>query len=147
MVESRSTDNFSGLPRSQFAFPGPLRDRLVEAILDGRKTATTSLAQEYADDREPLPRSGQRSVVVDSNNLPVCVIETIEVRIVALGEVDFRHVVDEGEGHATVSDWRQGHEEFWRSEEMNDSLAGSALNVDDETRVVLERFRVVERLP
>ena len=85
--------------------------------------------------------------MVDSNNLPVCVIETIEVRIVALGEVDFRHVVDEGEGHATVSDWRQGHEEFWRSEEMNDSLAGSALNVDDETRVVLERFRVVERLP
>lgn len=146
MNETRSSDDSSELPRSEFAFPGPLRVRLVDAILDGRKTTTTSLAQEYEIGQETLPRSGQRSVVVDSNNQPVCVIETMEVRIVPLGEVDFRHVVDEGEGHATVADWRKGHEDFWRSDEMRESLEGSALTLDDETRVVLEHFRVVERL-
>ncbi|MFC4496634.1 hypothetical protein ACFPA8_21115 [Streptomyces ovatisporus] len=31
------------LPRAEFAFPGPLRDRLVAAVLDGTRTATASL--------------------------------------------------------------------------------------------------------
>lgn len=35
------------LPKAEFAFPGPLRDRLVAAVLDGSKTATTGLVAEY----------------------------------------------------------------------------------------------------
>ncbi|HEX5993959.1 MAG TPA: hypothetical protein VFY84_02325 [Jiangellales bacterium] len=31
------------LPTFEFAFPGPLRDKLVAAVLDGTKTATTGL--------------------------------------------------------------------------------------------------------
>jgi uncharacterized protein YhfF len=144
--ETRSANDFSELPLSEFAFPGSLRNRLVSAILDGRKVATTSLALEYEIGLETLPCIGQRSVVVDSDNQPVCAIETVEVTIVPLGEVDFGHVVDEGEGHATVSDWRRGHENFWRSKEMVASLGGVAPILDDSTLVVLERFRVVERL-
>ena len=34
----------ASLPLAEFAFPGPLRDALVAAILDGTKTSTTSLA-------------------------------------------------------------------------------------------------------
>ena len=146
MNEIILTDNFSDLPNSEFAFPGPLRDRLISAILDGRKVTTTSLALEYENEREPLPSKGRRSVVVDSNNQPVCVIETTEVLIVPLGEVGYDHVVDEGEGHATVSDWRTGHEDFWRSAEMTDSLGETTFVLDDATLVVLERFRVIERL-
>ena len=118
----------------------------MRAILEGRKTTTTSLAQEYEIGRETLPRRGQRSVVVDSDNQPVCVIETVDAIIVPLGGVDFAHVEDEGEGHATISDWRTGHENFWRSKEMTDSLGGTALELDDATPVVLERFRLMERL-
>jgi uncharacterized protein YhfF len=68
------------------------------------------------------------------------------VLIVPLGEVGYDHVVDEGEGHATVSDWRAGHENFWRSREKVDSLGESTITLDDATPVVLERFRVIERL-
>ena len=146
MNETLSADDFSELPRSEFAFPGSLRDRLVSAILDGRKVATTSLALEYEIRHEALPCIGQRSVVVDSDNQPVCVIEVVEVFIVPLGEVDFGHVVDEGEGHATVRDWRTGHENFWRSKEMAASLGDAAPIFGDSTPVVFERFRVVERL-
>ena len=146
MNETISTDNFSELPISEFAFPGPLRDRLISAILDGRKVTTTSLALEYEIEREPLPCEGQRSGVVDSNNQPVCVIETVKVLIVPLGEVGYGHVVDEGEGHATVSDWRAGHENFWGSQEMIESLGDSTFILDDATLVVLERFRLIERL-
>jgi len=35
------------LPIVEFAFPGPLRDQLVAAILAGEKTTTTSLVADY----------------------------------------------------------------------------------------------------
>jgi len=101
---------------------------------------------EYEIEREPLPRRGQRSVVVDSNNQPVCVIETVDVLLVPLGEVGYEHVVDEGEGHATVSEWRAAHENFWHRKEMTDSLGEATFVLDDATLVVLERFRLIERL-
>ncbi|WP_281268302.1 hypothetical protein [Arthrobacter livingstonensis] len=37
----------SKLPIAEFAFPGPLRDQLVAAILDGFKTSTTGTVLEY----------------------------------------------------------------------------------------------------
>ena len=53
-------------PVTEFAFPGPLRDELVAAVLDGTKTATTGLLQDYELDGEPLPVVGARSAVVVS---------------------------------------------------------------------------------
>jgi uncharacterized protein YhfF len=51
-----------GLEPAEFAFPGPLRDKLVTAILAGRKTSTSSLLAEYERELERLPRAGERSV-------------------------------------------------------------------------------------
>jgi uncharacterized protein YhfF len=59
------------LPAFEFAFPGPLRDRLVAAVLDGTKTTTTGLLQDYEIDGEPLPVVGKRAAVVDSAGRPV----------------------------------------------------------------------------
>jgi uncharacterized protein YhfF len=61
------------LPKAEFAFPGPFRDRLVAAILDGSKSSTTGLVEEHEHRREPLPTVGYRSVVVDSDERPVAV--------------------------------------------------------------------------
>ena len=146
MPDMRATDDRAELPTAAFGFPGPLRDRLVRAILDGRKVTTTSLALEYEVEGAPLPRVGGRSVVVDSNERPVCVIESVEVRVVALGEVGYDHVVGEGEGYASVADWRASHEDFWGGAEMLESLRGRALVLDDATPVVVERFRVIDWL-
>jgi uncharacterized protein YhfF len=54
------------LPVAEFAFPGPLRDQLVAAILAGEKTTTTGLVADYEHQNEPLPSPGLRQVVVDS---------------------------------------------------------------------------------
>ncbi len=48
------------LPIVEFAFPGPLRDQLVAAILAGAKTTTTGLAADYEREGEPLPEPGLR---------------------------------------------------------------------------------------
>lgn len=134
------------MPRAEFAFPGPLRDRLVAAILDGSKTSTTGLVVDYEHAGESLPEVGTRSVVIDSDDQPVAIIEVTGVRVVPLAQVDLAHVVDEGEGDTSVAEWREGHEGFWHSEEMRAALDDPDFTVDDTTPAVLERFRVVTDL-
>ncbi|MGX1302071.1 uncharacterized protein YhfF [Streptomyces albogriseolus] len=141
-----SVADVTSLPRAEFAFPGPLRDRLVAAILDGSKTATAALVAEYEHEGEPLPEVGDRSVVVDSDDRPVAVVEVTGVRVVPLARVDLAHAVDEGEGYTGVAEWRAGHERFWGSAQMRAALEDPDFVVDDTTPVVLERFRVVSRL-
>lgn len=135
------------LPPVEFAFPGPLRDALVASILAGRKTTTTSLLAEYAVDGEELPGVGRRQAVLDSAGRPVAVIETVHVEQRRLDQVPVGHVVDEGEGHATVAGWRAGHEHFWHGVEMREYLQDPAFTVTDGTVVVLERFRLVNQAP
>jgi uncharacterized protein YhfF len=124
------------LPVAEFAFPGPLRDQLVAAILAGAKTTTTGLMVEYETRGEPIPRPGQRRAVVDSAGHRVAVIETITVRVLRLGDVDLAHALGEGEGYTSVVQWRAAHERFWRSAEMQAELGGQQVTVDDDTPVV-----------
>ena len=144
-ADSSNTD-LASLRKAEFGFPGPLRDRLVAAILDGSKTSTTGLVADYEHEGDPLPEVGSRSVVVDSDDRPVAVIETTSLRVVPLAEVDLAHVFDEGEGDADVAEWRANHEKFWHSAEMRAAMDDPAFTVDDTTPTVLERFRLVTDL-
>ncbi|MFE7750015.1 ASCH domain-containing protein [Streptomyces sp. NPDC057428] len=130
------------------AFPGPLRDRLVAAVLSGVKVSTSGLLAEYEaeEEEEELPPVGERSALIDSEGREVAVVELTEVRVLPLGSVDERHVRDEAEGHASVAEWRAGHEVFWHGEEVREALGDPLFTVDDGTMIVAERFRVVERL-
>jgi uncharacterized protein YhfF len=131
---------------AEFAFPGPLRDALVAAILRGEKTSTTGLVAEYEHYGEELPWVGERCRLIDSTGRGVAVIETTEVRLIPLSEVDFQHAVDEGEGFSTVAQWRAEHERFWRSSEMLTALDDPDFTVDDDTIVIAQRFHVMEGL-
>lgn len=137
------------LPEDLYAFPGPLRDRLVEAILSGAKRTTTSLLAEHElEGEEPTP--GGLAVVVASDGAPVCVTRTVAAQVVRLGEVTLEHAVAEGEGHRTVEEWREGHERFWRGEDERDwfrSLGAEPPVIDDDTPVVCWRFEVLAQRP
>ncbi|MER5310442.1 ASCH domain-containing protein [Streptomyces sp. NPDC002773] len=128
------------------AFPGPLRDRLVAAVLSGEKVATTGLLVEYEIENEELPEPGERSALIDSDGREVAVVELTEVQVLPLGEADLRLALDEGEGFLSVPEWREAHERFWHSAEMREALGDPGFVVDDSTMVVVERFRVVESI-
>jgi uncharacterized protein YhfF len=135
--------NLDDLPVSEFGFPGPLRDKLVAAILSGAKTSTSSLLLGYTRDGDPLPQAGDVSAVVDSAGQRVAAIEVTAVRVLRLAEMDLQHVIEEGEGDESVAQWRAAHEEFWHSDEARAELADPAFTVTDDTLIVAERFRLL----
>ncbi|OMH24381.1 hypothetical protein BKD30_08685 [Tersicoccus phoenicis] len=67
------------LPRGEYGLPGPLRDRLVSAILDGFKTTTTSLLEAYRREDAPLPEVGDLEAVIDSSGRVVCITRNTDV--------------------------------------------------------------------
>jgi uncharacterized protein YhfF len=136
------------LPIIEFAFPGPLRDELVGAVLRGEKTSTTGLLVDFERDGDAVPNPGERYVMIDSDLRPVGIIETVEARVIACGEVDEAFARDEGEGFDSVADWRAAHERFWDgyADEIRGYLGDPAWRVTDDTPVVAERFRLVRRL-
>jgi uncharacterized protein YhfF len=131
------------LPVAEFAFPGPLRDQLVAAILRGAKTTTTGLVADFEHEGSPLPRPGLRQAVIDSAGNRVAVIELTEVRVVRAADVDLAHAVGEGEGYTSVAEWRAGHERYWHSAEVRAALDDPDFTVGDDTLLVTEAFRLV----
>jgi uncharacterized protein YhfF len=119
--------------------PGPMRDRLVSAVLGGEKTATTSLLAEWQEEGEKPPRAGEQMTVVDSDERSVGVIELTAVEVIRLGDANLSLARDEGEGFKTVSEWRETHERFWADQVPADR----AEPLTDDTRIVVERFRLV----
>ncbi len=136
------------LPSWGFAFPGPIRDELTALALAGTKTATAGLLLEFELDGEEVEAPGDRQVLLDSDGKPVAIVETTAVRVARLADVDDAHAIDEGEGYANAAEFRVTHERFWGSylDDLRVQARRPDLVLDDDTLVVLERFRVVERL-
>ena len=141
-------EDLAALPRWGFAFPGPLRDELTALALAGTKTTTAGLLVEFELDGEAVPQPGDLSLLVDSAEEPVAVLETETSRVARLADVDDRHAIDEGEGYANAAAFRVAHERFWNSyiDDLRARLGDPGLTLTDDTLVVLERFRIVQRL-
>ena len=129
----------------EFGAPGPLRDRLVDAVLSGVKTATSSLLADWERDGEQPPAAGEHETVIDSAGIPVAIIEILGSEVVALGAVDERVARAEGESYRTAAGWRSEHERFWR-EEVLPGWEGEPPVLDDSTPVVVQWFRLSERV-
>ncbi|MDQ3610392.1 MAG: ASCH domain-containing protein, partial [Actinomycetota bacterium] len=91
---------------------GGFGDRLLEAVLRGEKTATSSLAIEYLSG-EPLPRAGRLLVLQDHAGGVHGVVEVTRVTIIPMHLVGDDIAHDEGESFADAADWRRAHVSFW----------------------------------
>ena len=83
---------------------GPaMADGLGELVASGRKTATCSALWEVEAGEEAMPRVGERSVILDGSDEPLCVIETTEVEVRRFDEVDEGFAREEGEGDLSLA--------------------------------------------
>ena len=82
-----------------------------------------------------MPKAGEYSVVLDSSDKAVCVIQTCRVYTVPFCRVSASHAWKEGEGDRSLEYWREVHERFFREELEK---AGAAFH--EEMDVVCEEF-------
>ncbi len=115
-----------------------MADELGPLIASGTKTAACSALWEYEAEGEPLPEVGVKTIVLDGNDDPLCIIETTEVEIRPFDDVDARFAFEEGEGDRSLEYWREVH---WRFFSRTLPKVGKESTTD--MPLVCERFRVI----
>ncbi len=112
-------------------------------VLDGTKTATGSSYWSYeADPNKRFPGVGDRWVVTNGADDPVCIIETIDVRVIPYEEVGEDYAREGGEGDKSLVTWR---DIYWRY--LVSECAKLGREPTRQAPLVMERFRVVYREP
>ena len=116
-------------------------DLLADLVMKGEKTATASAYPLYEIENEPLPKVGEYSIIVDSENNAMCVIQTTKVYIEEFKKINEEHAFKEGEGDKSLSHWKKCHERFFT---MCMNEVGKEFNED--MKVVCEEFEVVFKI-
>ena len=119
---------------------GEAPDKLADLVLQGIKTATCSAYDLYLTDNEPLPQTGDYSVILNSKEEAVCIIRTLKVYVTEFCQVSEEHAFKEGEGDRSLEYWRKVHSDF-----LTNELASVHRLFDEHTKVVCEEFEVVYR--
>ena len=100
-------------------------DKLVKLVLDGKKTATTSLFE-----FDSLSTVGDVSILTDSNNNDMCILKTKKVIVTEFKNITWDIAKLEGE-NISLEEWRKVHKDFF-------SKIDSSFNDDTE---VIEKFK------
>lgn len=77
-------------------------------------------------------------MVTDSNDTPLCIIETVQVDIVPFFAVSEEFAATEGEGDGSLDYWRKAHLDYFTRE-----CERSGRSFNHEMLLACERFRVV----
>jgi uncharacterized protein YhfF len=125
----------NGMRSLELGTAGEMRIELNALVMAGTKTATTGLLEDYAKETEGLEYVGERLALLDNQGRSIATIEIIDVEVKPFIEVTWAHAEAEGEGDASLEEWRAGHRRYW-------SRMGTP--VDDHTAVVCLTFRLVE---
>lgn len=127
---------YAHLQRWAFGDNPKLADELLALVLIGKKTATCGALWQYEADKIPIPKPGDRWIILDGAQRPRAVIETTEIKTQRFDHVDAQFAHDEGEGDQSYAYWRKAHEDYFTRQGR---FAPDML-------VVCERFRLIEAL-
>jgi len=115
---------------------------IADLVLRGTKTATGSLLWSYEADGECVPQVGDFWIITEGHDDPVCVIETIDQRIIPFDQVPPDYAWEGGEGDRTVEAWRKI---YWQL--IQEECARIGRVPSEQAPLVMERFRVVYKEP
>ncbi len=113
-------------------------DGLAKLVKEGIKTATSSGYIFYELENEDIPQVGEFSVILNSKDEAVCIIQVVRVEVIPFNQVSEEHAYKEGERNRTLQEWRKIHEDFFKHECESAGIAFS-----EEMLVVCEEFKVV----
>ncbi len=111
-------------------------DDLIELIISGKKTATSSLFLSY--DLDKLPKVGDYNIIVNEKKEAKCIIKIVNVYKSRFNEVSISHAFKEGEGNRSLEYWQEVHKVFFEEELKK---IGKTFNSD--IIVLCEEFELV----
>ena len=111
---------------------------LARLVIKGKKFATASLAAVNDIKPEEAPIPDGYSAVTDFHGVPMCVIQTAEIRHLPFEEVDFQFASDEGEGDQSLEYWRDVHWRYFTREAVE-----LGIDFNERSVVCCERFRLL----
>ena len=119
-------------------------DALAELVMTGKKTATASGYDLYfvPGEEEPLPKPGEYSVILNSQDKAVCIIKTVKTEVMPFDEVTKEQAYKEGEGDRSLAYWRKVHEDFFVKD-----YADSGLVFTHKSKILCEEFELLYVAP
>jgi uncharacterized protein YhfF len=115
-----------------------LATELADSVMAGTKRATASLARDYGEGREPMPKPSDFVIVLDGEGRPRFIWRTTEITIKPLSQVDEAFAWDEGEGDRTRDWWLAAHRRYFSQQASREGFESN-----DDILTVFERFEVV----
>jgi uncharacterized protein YhfF len=116
-----------------------LASQLAHCVIKGIKRATASWVALARHEGWTDLAPGTVSIVTDGFGIPLCAIETTRVDRVRFGDVTPAFAAAEGEGDASLADWRAGHQAYYDRE-----AARIGLPFTDDAELDLSHFRVLK---
>lgn len=115
-----------------------IADELVDLVVAGRKTATSSLLCETEFENAPIPAEGDLSIVTGGDGIARCIIRTRAVNVLSFEAVPAEFAWKEGEDDRSLESWRSVHERCFLID--CDSIG---IKFDRQRPVICEEFEVV----
>ena len=112
-----------------------LASELADLIKKGIKTASCGSFASYQQE-ESAPRIGSYNIILDGQNVPVCVIRLVSMRLVCFCDVTEAFARKEGEGDLSLEYWQKEHQRFFTREG----------HFSEDMELIAEEFEVVEML-
>lgn len=112
-----------------------LANELADLIKKEIKTASCCSFASYLQE-EYAPRVGSYNIILDSQDVPVCVIRLVSMRLVRFCDITADFARKEGEGDLSLEYWQKEHRRFFTREGY----------FSDDMELITEEFEVVEIL-
>lgn len=136
MVKLREIEmKYPGAGAWQMGDSPELASELANLIKKGIKTASCGSFASYQQE-ESAPRIGSYNIILDGQNVPVCVIRLVSLQLVRFCDINEEFARKEGEGDLSLEYWKKEHERFFIREG----------HFSEDMELIAEEFEVVEVL-
>ncbi|HCR2161436.1 MULTISPECIES: ASCH domain-containing protein [Enterobacter] len=112
-----------------------LASELADLIKKGIKTASCGSFASFQQE-ESAPKIGSYNIILDGQNVPVCVTRLVSMRLVRFCDVTEAFARKEGEGDLSLEYWQKEHKRFFTRE----------CHFSEDMELIAEEFEVVEIL-
>ncbi len=136
MVKLREIEmKYPGAGAWQMGDSPELASELANLIKKGIKTASCGSFVSYQQE-ESAPRIGSYNIILDGQNVPVCVIRLVSLQLVRFCDINEEFARKEGEGDLSLEYWKKEHQRFFIREG----------HFSEDMELIAEEFEVVEVL-